>query len=56
MVGTRLVLHKCCVGHNSERLTMAFELISTPSGTPLCIVQDLQVWDVCHNAIEIIPR
>jgi hypothetical protein len=44
------------VCHNSERLTMAFELIGAPSGTPLCIVQDLQVWDVCHNAIEIIPR
>ncbi len=42
--------------HNSERLAMAFELISTPSGTPLCIFQDLQVWDDCHNAIKIIPR
>ncbi|CAK9233178.1 unnamed protein product [Sphagnum troendelagicum] len=40
------VSHLC---HHSEKLAIAFELINTVSGTPLCIVKNLNL-RVCHDA------
>lgn len=40
--------------HHSERLAISFGLISTPSSTPLQLVQSHRICNDCHNAIKLI--
>eukprot|EP01018_Ginkgo_biloba_P018936 Gb_33117 [translate_table: standard] len=40
--------------HHSEKLAIAFGLMSSPSGTPIRIVKNLRVCGDCHNAIKCI--
>jgi pentatricopeptide repeat protein len=47
------VLHLC---HHSEKLAIAFGLISTPPGTPLRITKNLRVCGDCHTASKFISK
>ncbi|KAK8960583.1 Pentatricopeptide repeat-containing protein [Platanthera guangdongensis] len=60
---TMFVLHE--LGHehkeallarHSERLAIAFGLISTPDGTPLQIVKNLRVCGDCHAVIKLLSE
>jgi pentatricopeptide repeat protein len=60
---TRFVLHdveeeekvsRLC--HHSEKLAIAFGLISTPPGTSLRIFKNLRVCDDCHTATKFISK
>uniref|UniRef100_A0A0D6R6C5 DYW domain-containing protein n=1 Tax=Araucaria cunninghamii TaxID=56994 RepID=A0A0D6R6C5_ARACU len=60
---TRYVLHdvdeaqkEIALMHHSERLAIAFGLISTPPGTTLRVIKNLRVCGDCHNAIKIISK
>lgn len=60
---TRYVLHDIdqeakeqALLYHSERLAIAFGLISTPARTPLRIMKNLRVCGDCHNAIKIMSR
>ncbi|KAL6514249.1 hypothetical protein OROHE_019236 [Orobanche hederae] len=60
---TRYVLHDIdqeakeqALLYHSERLAIAFGLISTPARTPLRIIKNLRVCGDCHNAIKIMSR
>ncbi|XP_057824571.2 pentatricopeptide repeat-containing protein At4g30700 [Cryptomeria japonica] len=60
---TRYVLHdvdeaqkEIALMHHSERLAIAFGLISTPPGTTLRIIKNLRVCGDCHNAIKIMSK
>uniref|UniRef100_A0A5K0V8E7 DYW domain-containing protein n=2 Tax=Nymphaea colorata TaxID=210225 RepID=A0A5K0V8E7_9MAGN len=44
------------LAHHSERLAIAFGLISTPLETPLQIVKNLRVCGDCHTVIKMISR
>lgn len=39
---------------HSEKLALAFGLLSTPRGFPLRIVKNLRVCDDCHNAMKLV--
>ncbi|KAF0908284.1 hypothetical protein E2562_023901 [Oryza meyeriana var. granulata] len=41
---------------HSEKLAIAFGIISTPSGTPLRIFKNLRVCEDCHEAIKYISQ
>ncbi len=45
------VFHLC---HHSEKLAIAFGLMSTDPGTPLCIVNNLWVCEDCHTSTKFI--
>jgi hypothetical protein len=47
------VIHLC---HHSEKLVIAFGLISTPPGTPLRIFKNLQVCGDCHTATKFTTK
>jgi hypothetical protein len=60
---TRFVLHdveeeekvsRLC--HHSEKLAIAFGLISTPPGTSLRIFKNLRVCGDCHTATKFISK
>ncbi|XP_010244384.1 PREDICTED: pentatricopeptide repeat-containing protein At2g27610 [Nelumbo nucifera] len=58
---TNFVLHdleeehkEAILSQHSERLAIAFGLISTPPGTPLQIVKNLRVCGDCHTVIKLI--
>ncbi|KAJ6804644.1 pentatricopeptide repeat-containing protein-like [Iris pallida] len=60
---TRCVLHDIdqeakeqALMYHSERLAIAYGLISTPARTPLRIIKNLRVCGDCHNAIKIMSR
>eukprot|EP01018_Ginkgo_biloba_P008845 Gb_31599 [translate_table: standard] len=60
---TNLVLHdveeevkKQILSHHSEKLAIAFGLISTPLGTPIRIIKNLRVCGDCHTAIKFISN
>lgn len=60
---TRYVLHDIdqeakeqALLYHSERLAIAFGLISTPARTPLRIIKNLRICGDCHNAIKIMSR
>ncbi|KAJ6847397.1 pentatricopeptide repeat-containing protein-like [Iris pallida] len=60
---TRCVLHDIdqeakeqVLMYHSERLAIAYGLISTPARTPLRIIKNLRVCGDCHNAIKIMSR
>ncbi len=44
------------LGHHSEKLAIAFGLISTPPGTTLRIFKNLQMCGDCHCAIKVISK
>jgi hypothetical protein len=47
------VFHLC---HHSKKLAIAFALISTPPGTPLCIFKKLRVCGDCHTSTKFISK
>ncbi|CAL4936152.1 unnamed protein product [Urochloa decumbens] len=58
---TRHVLHDVDEGakaralmYHSERLAIAFGLVSTPPGTPLRVMKNLRICGDCHNAVKLI--
>ncbi|KAI8570694.1 hypothetical protein RHMOL_Rhmol01G0055600 [Rhododendron molle] len=60
---TRFVLHDIdqeakeqALLYHSERLAIAYGLISTPARMPLRIIKNLRVCGDCHNAIKIMSR
>lgn len=60
---TRIVLHDVdeelkeqALCHHSERLAIAFGLISTPPGQPIHIFKNLRVCPDCHTATKFISR
>ncbi len=44
------------LGHHSEKLAIAFGLISTPPGTTLCIFKNLWMCGDCHCAVKVISK
>ncbi|KAI3837519.1 hypothetical protein MKX03_032243 [Papaver bracteatum] len=44
------------VSWHSEKLAVAFGLLSTHSGTPIMIVKNLRICDDCHSAMKAISR
>eukprot|EP01018_Ginkgo_biloba_P022189 Gb_02998 [translate_table: standard] len=44
------------VCHHSEKLAIAFGLISTPSGTSIQVIKNLRVCDDCHTATKFISK
>ncbi|KAF9588620.1 hypothetical protein IFM89_013707 [Coptis chinensis] len=60
---TRYVLHdidqeakELALLYHSERLAIAYGLISTPARTPLRIIKNLRICGDCHNAIKIMAK
>jgi hypothetical protein len=44
------------LSRHSEKLAIAFGLISTPEGTTLRIMKNLRVCNDCHTAIKFISK
>lgn len=44
------------LNYHSEKLAMAFGLISTPPGTPIRIVKNLRICDDCHAATKLLSK
>ena len=44
------------LGHHSEKLAVAFGLISTRDGEPILVVKNLRICGDCHNAIKFVSR
>ncbi|KAJ4968203.1 hypothetical protein NE237_014904 [Protea cynaroides] len=42
--------------HHSEKLAIAFGIISTPSGTPIKVFKNLRTCGDCHTAIKFISK
>eukprot|EP01018_Ginkgo_biloba_P010366 Gb_40888 [translate_table: standard] len=42
--------------HHSEKMAIAFGIISTPQGTPIRVINNLRVCGDCHNAIKFISK
>lgn len=42
--------------YHSERLAIAYSLISTPEGTPILVMKNLRACTDCHAAIKIISK
>ncbi|GLU20171.1 hypothetical protein SLE2022_363830 [Rubroshorea leprosula] len=42
------------LGHHSEKLAVAFGLLSTKDGEPIFVVKNLRICGDCHNAIKFI--
>lgn len=60
---TKAVLHDLdeelkdeILSHHSEKLAIAFGLMSTPEKTTLRIIKNLRVCDDCHSAIKYISK
>ncbi|KAF8641473.1 hypothetical protein HU200_067815 [Digitaria exilis] len=60
---TRHVLHDIDEGakaralmYHSERLAIAFGLVSTPPGTPLRVIKNLRICADCHTAVKLIAK
>lgn len=52
--GTRGGEKEIRLGHHSEKLAVAFGLISTKDGEPVLVVKNLRICGDCHNAIKFI--
>ena len=52
--GTRTREKDLRLGHQSEKLAVAFGLISTKDGEPILVVNNLRICGDCHNAIKYI--
>ena len=63
MAQTKLVLHnveeeekvEMLHGH-SERLAIAYGLISTPNGTPIRITKNLRICSDCHTFSKLVSK
>ncbi|KAJ7548197.1 hypothetical protein O6H91_07G002200 [Diphasiastrum complanatum] len=44
------------IGNHSEKLAIAFGLLSTPHGTPIHIIKNLRVCDDCHQVTKFISK
>ncbi|KQK13012.1 pentatricopeptide repeat-containing protein At4g14050, mitochondrial [Brachypodium distachyon] len=60
---TRFVLHDIdedakvqALMYHSERLAIAFGLVSTPPGTPLRVMKNLRICGDCHNAVKLMAK
>ncbi|XP_024542405.1 pentatricopeptide repeat-containing protein At3g46790, chloroplastic [Selaginella moellendorffii] len=60
---TEMVLHdvkqevkEIMVGYHSEKLAMAFALLTTPEGSPIRVVKNLRVCNDCHTASKFISK
>ncbi|XP_010909968.1 pentatricopeptide repeat-containing protein At2g41080 [Elaeis guineensis] len=60
---TSTVLHdmddeekECCLAHHSEKLAIAFAILSMPEGVPIRVMKNLRVCDDCHVAIKFISK
>ncbi|KAL5219362.1 hypothetical protein ABZP36_020046 [Zizania latifolia] len=60
---TRYVLHDIdedakarALMYHSERLAIAFGLVSTPPGTLLRVIKNLRICGDCHNAVKLIAK
>jgi len=42
--------------HHSEKLAIAFGLMSTPPGAPIRIIKNLRVCGDCHNVVKFISK
>ena len=42
--------------YHSERLAIAFALISTPEGSPILVMKNLRACTDCHAAIKVISN
>ncbi|KAG0484198.1 hypothetical protein HPP92_008113 [Vanilla planifolia] len=42
--------------HHSEKLAVAFGLISTQDGVPILVMKNLRICGDCHNAIKVISK
>eukprot|EP01018_Ginkgo_biloba_P007200 Gb_03578 [translate_table: standard] len=42
--------------HHSEKLAIAFGLVSTPPGTPIRVIKNLRVCGDCHSATKFISK
>jgi hypothetical protein len=42
--------------HHSEKLAIAFALLSLPEGVPIRVMKNLRVCDDCHVAIKLISQ
>lgn len=42
--------------YHSERLAIAFALISTPEGSPILVMKNLRACSDCHAAIKVISK
>lgn len=60
---TSTVLHdmddeekECSLAHHSEKLAIAFAILSMPEGVPIRVMKNLRVCDDCHMAIKLISK
>ncbi|KAJ6831235.1 pentatricopeptide repeat-containing protein [Iris pallida] len=60
---TSMVLHdmedeekECSLAHHSEKLAVAFAILSMPAGAPIRVMKNLRVCDDCHVAIKFISK
>jgi hypothetical protein len=42
--------------YHSERIAIAFALISTPKGSPILVMKNLRACTDCHAAIKVISK
>ncbi|XWS31318.1 hypothetical protein CRYUN_Cryun23aG0066400 [Craigia yunnanensis] len=47
---------KSTLYYHSERIAIAFGLISTSPGTPLRIIKNLRVYEDCHSSLKLISK
>eukprot|EP00257_Ricinus_communis_P017954 XP_015576526.1 pentatricopeptide repeat-containing protein At5g48910-like [Ricinus communis] len=47
---------EAALNYHSEKLAMAFGLISTAPGTPIRVVKNLRICDDCHTATKLCLR
>lgn len=52
--GVREEEKETIVRHHSEKLALAFGLLSTKDNVPLLVMKNLRICGDCHNAIKII--
>nr|GMC66266.1 pentatricopeptide repeat-containing protein At3g49710 [Ipomoea batatas] len=53
-VGVREEEKERCLRHHSEKLAVAFGLLSTKDGMPILVIKNLRICGDCHNAIKLI--
>ncbi|KAJ6359996.1 hypothetical protein OIU77_004075 [Salix suchowensis] len=60
---TSVILHnideeekETALNYHSEKLAMAFGLISTAPGTPIRVVKNLRICEDCHTATKLLSK
>lgn len=54
--GTRQEEKERSLWHHSEKLAVAFGLLSTKDGEPILIIKNLRICGDCHNTIKLLSR